>query len=107
MQDEQPSYLQKGGGLQNTNRRMTGTDEYYRSMMRQNKKANIHDILQREINLKQQSGGGFSHTINNRIVLSNQTSPIKGLSEQYENYRGIDLSSQRSPFKQMNKQLQA
>jgi predicted transcriptional regulator len=79
-------------------------------MMRQNKKANIHDILQREINLKQQNhlgGGGFSHTINNRIVLSNQTSPIKGLSEQYENYRGIDLSSQRSPFKQMNKQLQA
>ena len=45
--------------------------------------------------------------MNSRIILSNQTSPIKGLSEQYENYRGIDLSSQRSPFKQMNKQLQA
>jgi hypothetical protein len=45
--------------------------------------------------------------MNSRIALSNQTSPIKGLSEQYENYRGIDLSSQRSPFKQMNKQLQA
>jgi len=69
---------------------MTGTDEYYRSMMRHNKKANIHDILQREINLKQQT----NHTIlNSRIALSNQTSPIKGLSEQYENYRGIDLSS--------------
>ena len=70
---------------------MTGTDDYYRSMMRHNKKANIHDILQREINLKQQSQG---HTIlNSRLALSNQTSPIKGLSEQYENYRGIDLSS--------------
>ena len=70
--------------LQTTNRRMTGTDEYYRSMMRQNKKANIHDILQREINLKQQNHlgvGGFSHTMNSRIALSNQTSPIKGLSE--------------------------
>jgi hypothetical protein len=39
--------------------------------------------------------------------MSNQPSPTKGLYEQYENYKGIDLSSQRSPFKQMNKQLQA
>ncbi len=50
-QDE--SLLVKAQNLQNTNRRMTGTDDYFKNMMRHNKKANIHEILQREINSKQ------------------------------------------------------
>ncbi len=69
---------------------MTATEAHYLTMSKglvPGKKANIHDIIKREINLKQNNLSG------GKQLMSNQPSPIKGLCEQYENYRGIDLSS--------------
>lgn len=42
-------------------------------------------------------------------MTSNQASPVKGglNGDHYDYYRGIDISSQRSPFKHMNKQSPA
>ena len=79
---------------------MTTTDGTYKNnTMLQNlqKKANIHDIIKKEIHQKQ-----------GRI--SNQTSPVKkshiNLGDQ-DYYKGIDISSSRSPFKNVNKQTPA
>lgn len=74
----------------------------------------MHEIIKRDMQLQKQyyiyqggPGGGLypNQQLIGVRIMSNQPSPTKGLYEQYENYKGIDLSSQRSPFKQMNKQL--
>ncbi|CDW77412.1 tbc1 domain family member related [Stylonychia lemnae] len=88
-------------------RRMTAADMTNKQQLQllQQRKANIHDIIKKEINHKQQQ------QLNTRMT-SNQTSPIKGqishlqINEQ-EYYKGIDISSSRSPFKNMNKQSPA
>lgn len=74
---EDRSALQFGAGTQNT-RRMTAAEGKLGMKGASQSKANIHDIIKREINSKQAQQQYLHHM---HRIMSNQHSPTKGLSE--------------------------